>query len=131
MSFREGLFSFVTEDAAVAALIGTRFFPTMANQDEDLPLAVYQQISSPPEHSHQGPTGLQHPRIQISSIAEDPDAAWALAAAMKARLDGKKAVMFGSVEVQAVLMVNEFEHPYEFESQRFRVTQDYMIWYCQ
>lgn len=76
-------------DPRTAALVGRRVRPQRVVTTEPFPQIVYHQISGPRQYSHDGDTGLQHPRYQFDCWAKDPDTAEAVAAALIEVLSGR------------------------------------------
>lgn len=82
-------------NAGVSALVGARIYPLILPQRVTLPAIRYQVISTLPQPTHNGASGLRQYRIQLSVHAATYSAAQAVAEALHTALDGKKAV-FGS-----------------------------------
>lgn len=89
----EGLYTFLTTTAAIAALVGTRIYPLLIPLDATLPAAAYQRISGPFEAAHDGPTGLVRARIQITCVGATYAAARAVAAAIVTAMLGYRGAM--------------------------------------
>jgi hypothetical protein len=70
-TIEEVVYSRLTTFAGLAALIDTRAYPLVIPQDVPLPAVAYQTISSEPQKSHDGFSGLTMTRIQITSVAND------------------------------------------------------------
>ena len=70
-TIEEVVFSRLTTFAGLAALIGTRAYPLVIPVDVTLPAIAYQTISSDPQKSHDGFTGLTMTRVQITTVAND------------------------------------------------------------
>lgn len=109
MTPEEGLFAFLTADAGVSALVATRVYPNVAAQDASLPYIVYQRISTPRVGSHSGPSGLAHPRFQLTCADDSYSGAKALADSVRSALDGYIGMMGGGsgVGVQATYVKDE------------------------
>lgn len=82
-------------NAGVSALVGARIYPLILPQRVTLPAIRYQVISTIPQPTHNGASGLRQYRIQLSVHAATYSAAQAVAEALHTALDAKKAV-FGS-----------------------------------
>jgi hypothetical protein len=86
---RPALTSYLLADAAVSALVGgVRVHPGVLPQGERQPTIVYNLVSEVTDHHMLGPSGLVMVRVQIDAWAQTPDAADALARAIKLRIDG-------------------------------------------
>ena len=70
-TIEEAVYSRLTTFAGLAALIGTRAYPLVIPIDATLPAVAYQTISSEPQWSHDGFSGLTQTRVQISTVAGD------------------------------------------------------------
>lgn len=70
-TIEEAVYSRLTTFAGLAALISTRAYPLVVPVDAALPAVAYQTISSEPQWSHDGFSGLTQTRVQISTVADD------------------------------------------------------------
>ena len=103
MAVEEALWSVVTGDDAVKALIGARLFPLVIPEDATLPAAAYQRISGPRMLAHDGPTGLAMGRFQFTATATTYAAAKGVIGAIRECLDGYQGTVDGEeIEVAAV-----------------------------
>lgn len=93
MVIEEAIFDHLTGDAGVAALVGTRIYPTVIPQDAALPACAYQRISGPRDLAHDGPTGQALARIQFTCTATSYGAVKGLANAIREALDGFSGTM--------------------------------------
>lgn len=89
------LLAVLEANVGVSALVGARIYPMILPQRVTLPAIRYQVISTIPQPTHNGASGLRQYRIQLSVHAATYSAAQAVAEALHAALDGKKAI-FGS-----------------------------------
>lgn len=135
MSFLSDLRTYILADATVAGLIGTQMYGQLVPHDATVPFLVFQQISDPRLHTHDGDSGLAHPRIQITSWDGGADGyagALALAAAVKARINSTTGTI-GSTTGCAVLLDNEADmadiDPRSEERRLFGRRQDYICWH--
>jgi hypothetical protein len=60
----------ITNNAALVALIGTRFYPQVAPQDEVRPSVVYTIISTVPTNTKSGGSSLDEIRVQFTCMAD-------------------------------------------------------------
>lgn len=132
---RLGLREFLSDDAAVSALVDDRIYPMVLKQGEKQASIVFTKISGQGDHHMSGPSRLAQPLYQIDAWAGDPDVATDLANAIKERLDGYRGAMpYGTtspqeeVEVLGVFFTDERED-FESEIGMYRVSRDYFIWH--
>lgn len=123
----DGLYAHLIAYAGLAALIGDRVYPLKAPQDAIYPLLNYQRISGPRVHSHNGPSGLAHPRFQLTAWASSLIEAKLVVAQARAAVDGFKGTM-GDVDINGCFVVNEIDH-YDPETERHGTTIDVIIWH--
>lgn len=106
MSIETGLYSKLAGTAGVAALVGTRIYPQVVPQEQDLPALAYQRISGAPRYTHSGDAGLTRARFQITCLAATYAGVKALAAVVRAALTGATGA-WDDVTVGACLVENE------------------------
>jgi len=134
MTIEQALWQYVTESAAMSALIGTRFYPVILPDVPTYPAGTYERISTPRVWKLDGPSGLAYPRFQINWWIDDqiPGASGyaavsALAETARKVLDGYTGLM-GTVRVLGVQLINERDD-YEPKIHVRRRSQDYVIWH--
>lgn len=103
----EAMVTRLLADATVAAAVGTRIYPVAAPQGATMPHIVYQRISGPRVHSHDG-SDLAHPRFQFACNAATYAAAKALANAVREELDGTHVTQSG-VRIDRIQVQNEMD----------------------
>ena len=88
MSIESSLFTALTGNAALTALIGTRLYPDAMPQGAVLPCIVYQRISTPRTQGFGSsqPVIVSRPRLQFSCWALTASAALAVCAALRTAL---------------------------------------------
>lgn len=82
------LFTLLTGNPAIKALIGNRIFPLLLPDDCAKPAVSYQLISTVRDYDLDGPTGMQTVRIQFDCWGSRYAEARAVSAAIAALLDG-------------------------------------------
>lgn len=97
--------------SALAALVGSSVFAIEAPQGQADPKIVYHEISSPGEYSHDGDTGLAHPRFQVECYGKTPAAAKTLAEAVRANVTAFAGIVSG-IWIQATFIVDEASFSY-------------------
>lgn len=126
---RPALRAFLLADAGIAAVVGTRVYPIKIPQGVNAASIVYTRVSGRGDYHMAGPSGLAMPRFQIDAWAPTGDAATALAALIKARIDGFRGVMGSgpaAVTVQGVFLLDERED-YDDTVKLHRMSRDYAI----
>ena len=136
----QNLWSYLTDDATLSALIGTRLYPLVAPQNPTrhpttkaiLAYGIYRRISATRHWSHDGSSGLAQPRFQIDWVggqAEDGRVAYATAqeVAMECRklLDGFAGTLT-NITVDEIRMVDDRDL-YVPDLKQTVVSQDYLI----
>lgn len=117
---------------AVTAHAGRRVYPLIRPQDSAMPALVFTTISSQPDATHDGATGLSESRIQLDAYAATYAAAKGLARAVRGVLHqfaGDVEVDGGTVTLQGVFQDGErdlFEG--EAPERIFRVSLDFNVW---
>lgn len=66
MSIEAQLFSYLTSDSTLAALIGDRLYPLLIPVDEEHPAIAYQMMDRDEEETHKGPAGTIWKDFQFS-----------------------------------------------------------------
>lgn len=128
MTIEEALVAHLADDAGVAALVNARIYPGLLPQKPGYPSIVYHRVSGPREHSHDGPSGLTHPRFQLDCIDGTFKGARELGVAVRLALDGFRGTMGGDegVPVGAVFIEDE-DGDYDDELRLFRWRLDAVI----
>lgn len=110
------LYSLLSGNAGVAALVGTRIYPQVRPQADPLPALVYTVVDDIPAGSLAGWTsGLSNARVQIDAYAKGYIAAETLADAVRTAL------------ATSTLPMSRRDG-YEDETQLYRVSQDFSMW---
>lgn len=87
MSFASSLYSKVTGDSSVAALVGTKVYPVKVPQSAEAPLIVWQEVSSTPDTTLGEASTSGKRLVQFSCLASTYEGAIALGSAVVAALD--------------------------------------------
>lgn len=88
MSLGTSIYSALSVDAALLALVSTRIYKITAPQGTAAPYIVWQGIGSDPGITHSGPAGAIERMVQFACFAATPEAATAVREALVAALDG-------------------------------------------
>lgn len=95
MILEEALYAYLTGDATVGAVIGTRVYPEMLPEGVQLPAMAYQRISRVGITAHDGATGLASVRMQLTMQAASYVQLRALADRVRVLFDGLRQTMGG------------------------------------
>lgn len=128
------VYKLMTDDATVAALVGTRIYPAIAPQSTVTPYIVYQRIATQHLHTMDGIAGLAETTIQIDCYASTYGAVKALADAVRLALDGYTGTPVGDgTVIGGILLDNTNDNPESpqtgLETILQRVSMDFTIWY--
>lgn len=86
MSIESTLYSTLTTNNGVTALLGTRIYPVQAPASATLPYAVYQRVSTEITNTLAGDAGLDWVTIQVTSWSASYDEAISCATAVRSAL---------------------------------------------
>lgn len=123
------LYGYLTSQPTIAALVGTRIYPSMLPEEVDYPAVAYMRVSTQRIYGIGGPIGYATPRIQFSAFARDPDTASAVIDAIRVALDGFRGGM-GAANVREIASDDEMgEHDggYEPVSKTYQRRIDFYI----
>lgn len=122
------VYSILTADSTLAALVGTRVYPNVVPQDVALPAVAYQRISTSRVYSHSpGVSQLARPRFQFTSVANSYSDVKAVANAVRGALDAYGGTA-ASVLVFTMLSQNEFD-TFSDDGDLHTVRQDFYVWH--
>ena len=62
------IYNILSNDADVIAIVGTKIYPMMAGQEQDLPFITYDVLSDIPSQSKTGASLLDQYRVQVSAF---------------------------------------------------------------
>jgi len=124
MSIDSELYTRLTNDAGISALVSAKVYPVQLPQDVVLPAIVYFKVSGPRLHHLGGASGRAHARFQIDSWAATPLAAKNLADAVRSSLGGFTGTL---TAIKASIKLDNERDDYEDGILAYRVIQDYII----
>jgi len=120
--------TYLLSDSGIAALLGTRVYPTILPQAPTFPAMTYQQITSQTLHTLDGPVALDRVLIQFDIYALTRLEVSAVGAALRAFFNGASGST-GSPGVQISGAFLEMERDfYESEPLLYRRVCDYSVW---
>lgn len=127
MTIDDALYSLISGDAGVAALISDRVYPDLLPEKVTFPAMTYQEISLTPTVSHDGDSHLDESRYQFDCYAATRSGARAIADALRTLLSGKRTSQPGFV-IHSAFLANALSG-YETGLNAWRYTVDYLISY--
>lgn len=134
ITIEDGIFHKLThDDTDVMAIVVKRVYPLSLPPTPVLPALVYQRISSPRVHTHQGAAGggLAYPRFQFTAWGTTFPSVRDLMQRVRVYWDGFAGTVGAggnTVVIQCALIDSERDD-YEPETQRYFRSQDYIIWH--
>jgi hypothetical protein len=111
----------------VKNLVNDRIYYNIAPQGTTIPYIVFFKIAGPREHSHDGKSGLAHPRFQFSVFADTYLKAKQITQAIQNALD----CFTGEIEdtaIKSCLYINEVDM-YDAQAGLNHVASDYEIYH--
>jgi hypothetical protein len=121
MTIEQAIYSYLSGEAGITDIVGTRIYPIFLPQDTDYPALTYIRISGPEHHD----IDVSYPRFQISCWAKSYAEAKGLADEVKAAFQRFKGVMGGAqgVEVIQGVFMNDLDL-YDNETQVYHIPVD-------
>ncbi len=132
MTLEEALYSYLKDVAGLKALVGDRIYPVVIPQKADMPAVAFQRVSGVREHTMGDDPGLAHPRIQFSCYGQTYSSAKNTAQEVRKALQDQRNTTWGGaggVKVQAIMLENELDLPWEPDSRLFCAVLDFTIWH--
>lgn len=132
MSIEAAIYTRLTTDAAVAALIGDRVFPNAVPQGSEYPAIDYEQTSGIRDQVMDGPTGLVSSIFDIRCKGKTYIETRTLADAVRARLDGFAGTIDGQI-ISSASVTDEYDEPVispgDRENRIFTKLLQFTIWF--
>lgn len=114
---KQALWSALSNDAALAALVGTRIYPRHLPDGVEVPAVVYKRLFEDPASHLNGPASLDLVRYQVDSWALSEGTVEPVRLAVRTALEGAGFTFLDSRDV------------YEDDTRRFGVQQSF--WYAE
>lgn len=131
-TIQEALVSVLEGSAAVAALVGDRIYPEVAEQGAPLPRVTYQRVSALRSWDMGGPSGLVESRFQFDAWGDTYARMVQLVEAIRTALDGFAGAPLG-VAIQLARLVDdaELDEPTEDAGEKSipRTRLDFLVTY--
>jgi hypothetical protein len=128
MAVENALYTILTGNVALAALVSARVYPGVIPQNIALPALAYQVIATERDYHHGGQQNTAGPLVQITVEAASYSSAKSVAAAVRVALSGYRGTVgtTNSTEIRGVFLENEYDG-YNLETDISTVRQDYRI----
>lgn len=123
MKVGAAIYSMLKDDSAVAALVGTRIYPELAEEGAQTPYVVYSVVSNTPVDTKES-APVDEAQLEVFSVADTYAAANDLADKVRAALSRQSKKVYGTVTVQSVKYTNEVTEV-SAERNMFISVQDY------
>lgn len=132
MNVKEAIYSILTADAGISAIVGTKVYPSVAPSSAVAPFVVYSVISNAPIQTMAGSVSTKY-RIQFSCFAFDSKTNTSVVSALHALMNNKR--FRGAGFEMVAYEENEIEsdsYPQDGSEQAvFQSNVDYMVWFRQ
>ena len=133
MTIKEAIYSILSGDAPLVALVGGRITPG-GDPARGVAAVTYHMISSVRTHTMDGPDTLVTPTLQVNSYGASDLDAENVAEAVRAVLDGFSGTV-GTVAISYIAMndqgdIDDFE-PTDKQVSRHGMRQDYLVTYTE
>lgn len=130
----DGIYSYLTSQAALTTHVATRIYPNHAPQDAARPYIIYAKFGGSPVYEMQGETGLANARYRFECVADKPLTAKTVANALRGELSGYRGLM-GSDFISSCFLTNDSDDyeidPHGRETGFPSVIADYEFHYQQ
>jgi hypothetical protein len=121
----KAIYYLLTNDGPISAIVGTRVFPEIADQEQTKPYVVYSIRSNDPSDVQAAPSALDTASVEVNCYALSYTAAIDLSDAVRTCLD-RRSGTYSGVNVQSIQYITEvmdFEEPQRL----YRVMSDYEV----
>lgn len=132
-ALKAGIFTKLSADVPLAALVSDRIYPDVAPQTAPLPYIVYEVDSEEGVHHMTGGGPLESTSVQFTVWASSSPSRSAVNDALRTLLDNKIGLALGSAETRVIRKTNGVdtkENPDDgSQNWNFGTFNDYDIWY--
>ena len=125
MTVGKAIYYLLTNASDVTAIVGTRIYPEVAQQNAALPYIVYNVSNNEPSDTKREPSKLDTAEVEVNVFSEKYTQAIDMGVAVRAALDRVKGTYSG-VNVQSIQYINEiidFDEP----QRAYNITADYEV----
>lgn len=113
------IYTALSGDSAVSAVVSTRIYPMVLPQDVTLPAITYSRISGGQVNSMGGFSNLENPRVQVDVWAATYTAAKTLAALVHTAM--------GGATTYSAILISDMDL-FEDDTKIYRVSMDFSVW---
>ena len=103
------IYNILSNDANVAAVVGTRIYPNVAKQTSDFPFIVYQMTGVTPTDTKDGVSPLDTNTFNVLCFAETYSGAVSLAQRARNALD-RKTGTYSTIKIQGLSYISSNEY---------------------
>lgn len=107
MNIGRAIYSILTADATLTALVGSRIYPDYSIQKPTLPYVVYQVIDTSPSPTKDGASKLDTIRVQIDAWSDSFDTAQTVSERVRTVLDFVTPGTYATVDIDGIWMRDE------------------------
>ncbi len=134
-SIEDAIYSLLSSDGTLSALVDTRIDPLLVPQSDVMPAVTYKQLPSRRDDTLGGPTGLVQSQWEFSCWGSTYASARAVADALRQAISGFDGTVLGVV-IQAIMAPSD-EHDVSANpagknvARRYGKALDIEIWFCE
>ena len=125
MSLESALFTLITTNDPVAAVMGTRLYPDVIPQDQAMPAGHYRTVTNRPATAHSGAAGVEFSTVRFSIFAPLRADAIALRELIKPVVNGYKGTAGG--ETLDAVFYREGVNTFDVESGLYAAQFDLIV----
>jgi len=125
MKVGAAIYTMLKDDSAVAALVGTRIYPELAEEGAVTPYVVYSVVSNTPVDTKES-APVDEAQLEVFSVADTYAAANDLADKVRAALSRQSKKVLDTVTVQSIKYTNEVTEV-SAERNMYISVQDYTV----
>lgn len=127
MIIGKAIYNILSNDTDVAALVSTRIYPNIVEQDKvDLASVIYKVDNTEPTNTKDGPSTLDVIRVYVWALAEGYDSSHNLSEKVRVALD-RKSGTFAGVVVDSIMFDSRDEDDYDADLNKHFVSNVYSI----
>jgi hypothetical protein len=121
----KAIYSILTGDSDVSALVGTRVYPVNIPQNPTYPLVSFSRVSGNRVASMSGASSISMPRFEIGCFADTYSAVKTLAGKVRSVLFGYSGTIAGVI-VYSVLLESDTDN-YQEGIDKYMISNDYFF----